>query len=103
MIDWNRVSELREEIGAADFEEVAVMFLEEVDRVISRLKSQPDPARLEEDLHFLKGSALNIGFQRVGELCRETEPLAARGALHPTALAPIFQAYTLSKSEFAAR
>ena len=30
MIDWQRVNELRDEVGAEDFEEVVDLFLEEV-------------------------------------------------------------------------
>ena len=34
MIDWSRVNELRDEVGAEDFEEVVELFLEEVEEVI---------------------------------------------------------------------
>ena len=37
MIDWDRVSELREEIGAEDYEEVAELFLMEVEDTLAQL------------------------------------------------------------------
>ena len=61
MIDWPRVTELREEVGAEDFGEVVEIFLEEVEEVIGKLEGG-DRGQLEQDLHFLKGSALNLGF-----------------------------------------
>ena len=79
MIDWQRMAELRDEVGEEEFEEVVALFLEEVAEVIERLKAAPDHSRLEEDLHFLKGSALNVGFAELGRLCAEGERQAAAG------------------------
>ena len=39
MIDWTRVSELRDEVGAEDFDEVVELFLEEVDEAIKILRT----------------------------------------------------------------
>ena len=80
MIDWDRVASLREEIGAADFTEVVEMFLAESDEAVARLLAGiPDPT-LEADLHFLKGSALNLGFRHLAALCSAGEKRAAAGA-----------------------
>ena len=77
MIDWDRVSDLRAEIGASGFEEVAEMFLAEAEEVTARLRAgRPDPT-LESDLHFLKGAALNLGFTELAALCGAGEKLAA--------------------------
>lgn len=63
MIDWTRVAELRAEIGAEDFDEVAELFLMEVEDTLSRLsRASADVTQMQELLHFLKGSALNLGF-----------------------------------------
>lgn len=102
MIDWERVQELREEIGDEDFAEVAEVFLEEVDEVIGRLRTSPDPANFEEDLHFLKGSALNLGFQALSKLCQEGERQAATGHAGEVALGPVFDTYAASREAFAA-
>lgn len=103
MISWERVAELREEIGDEDFAEVAEMFLNEVDEVISRLKTDPDPKLFEQDLHFLKSSALNIGFEAFGKLCHDGEQLAASGNAAVVSLEPVFQIYEKSRAVFDAR
>ncbi len=72
MIDWNRVAELKEEVGEDDFAEVIEMFFEEVSEVLDNL-SPGSLENLRGDLHFLKGSALNIGLDEVSRLCRDAE------------------------------
>ena len=72
MIDWNRVSELREEVGDEDLQEILEMFLEEVAEVLDRLPAESHSA-LSETLHFLKGSAMNIGLSDFSALCRDLE------------------------------
>jgi HPt (histidine-containing phosphotransfer) domain-containing protein len=103
VIDWDRVQELKDEIGDDDFAEVAEMFIAEVEEVIDRLKTSPDPARYEEDLHFLKSSALNLGFSRLSALCHAGERKAAAGEAARVDFAPVFEIYEASKAEFAAR
>ncbi len=100
MISWDRVNELREEIGDSDFAEVADMFLEEVDEVIERLRGGPAPDTLEEELHSLKGSALNLGFETLSKLCQDGESLAAAGNFAAISLPEIFSAYEESKRAF---
>jgi len=102
MIDWTRVNELKEEIGPDDFTEVVEVFLAEMDDVMSRLKTAPDPAQYEADLHFVKSSALNIGFDELSKLCQIGERQAATGAAANVDLAPIFASYDASKHAFAA-
>ncbi len=98
MIDWGRVNELREEIGAEDFAEVVEIFLEEVEEEMTKLSDDADAADLESTVHFLKGSALNLGFSHFSGLC-QTNETAARdgGAVDTTALK---SSYAASKSEF---
>ncbi len=100
MISWERVNELRDEIGETDFAEVAEMFLDEVDEVIARLKSHPEPERLEEELHSLKGSALNLGFEALSKLCQDGEQQAANGNFAAISLPDVFETYAKSKSAF---
>jgi histidine phosphotransfer protein HptB len=102
MIDWDRVQELKDEIGEEDFAEVAEMFMAEVEEVIERLKVAPDPAKYEDDLHFLKSSSLNLGFSRLATLCQAGERYAANGNSGSVDLAPIFNAYDTSKTAFLA-
>lgn len=80
MVDWNRVKDLQTEVGEDDFEEIIAMFLEEADAVVKRLTIDDSAKSLESDLHFLKGSALNIGLARFAQLCQLGEKTAAAGA-----------------------
>ncbi|SFL78907.1 Hpt domain-containing protein [Shimia aestuarii] len=100
MINWKRVEELRDEIGAEDFNEVVELFLDEVEEVIERLQTQPDLGRLEADLHFLKGSALNLGFHAFSLLCQAGEVAAASGKAETVDLAKTIQSFFDSKAEF---
>ena len=49
MIDWTRVKELQDEIGADDFAEVVQLFLEETDAVVERLIASPRLTEIEAD------------------------------------------------------
>jgi histidine phosphotransfer protein HptB len=98
MIDWTRVDELRNEIGQEEFLEVVELFLCEVEEVIGRLRTRPDPSRYAEDLHFLKGSALNLGFDAFGALCQEGERAVASGG--SVDIAATLRLYEASKIEF---
>lgn len=100
MIDWGRVVELRDEIGADGFAEVVDLFLEEVEEVVARLREPAGRARLEEDLHFLKGCAWNLGFAGFGALCLEGERLAARGQGQAVDVPALLQSYDLSQAAF---
>lgn len=103
MIDWKRVNELRDEVGIEDFREVVQMFLEEVEGVMVRLISVPDITTFEEDMHFLKGSALNLGFARFFELCEAGEKAAKNGLVDAIYLDNILESYAASKSVFKER
>lgn len=81
MIDWNRVAALREEVGTEDFDEVVDLFLQEVDEEIETLAQTREG--LAEKLHFLKGSALSLGFSEFSSLCQSGETsLSADPAAH---------------------
>lgn len=103
MIDWDRVDELRSEVGPEEFPEVVELFLEEVEELIARLRTDPDPAKFEEDLHFLKGSAWNLGFAAFGTMCQIGEKLAATGRAEGVNLDHILAIYDESKKMFLAR
>lgn len=100
MIDWVRVDELRHDIGDDGFAEVVELFLDEVEEVVMRLQARPDPARLEEDLHFLKGCAWNLGFAEFGALCHDGERMAAAGQAAQVQLPPVLACYGQSKAAF---
>ena len=96
MIDWDRINELRDEVGEDDFRDVLGMFFEEVEAVLDGLSPGPTLAR---DLHFLKGSALNIGMKDVSDLCREYEQRLNEGTAVADETSAIVSAYQASKAE----
>ena len=100
MIDWARVSELRDEVGAEDFDEVVELFLEEVDEAIAALRDLTDLSELETQCHFLKGSALNIGFRDFANLCQTGEAAAAAGQGADVDIAAIVQSYVEAREVF---
>lgn len=102
MIDWARVTELRDEIGDEDFAEVVDLFLDEVGEGVERLRPSLDAGALESELHFLKGSALNLGFMDFSKLCEAGEKSAAAGQTEGIDLGAICDSFAKSKSTFEA-
>lgn len=87
MIDWERVAELRRELGEEDFPEVAELFQTEVEETLEKLHTaDEDEARAR--LHFLKGSALNLGFAALAQAC-DRQP--AEGRVDVEALERIYR------------
>lgn len=102
MIDWDRVNELQDEVGEEDFAEVVELFLSEVEERLKLLDQNKPPNEIEEDMHFLKGSALNLGFSGLASFCQERETLAASGA-PVDGIAQTHEVYANSKSAFLER
>ncbi len=100
MIDWTRLSELRREIGDEDLAEVAACFLEEADEVVARLDRCGSPPDLAAQLHFLKGSALNLGLVDFARLCQEGERRLSSGNFAMQDLPRLVAVYEASKSAF---
>lgn len=85
MINTARIQELKEEVGEDDLAEVIELFCEEVEEVLNALDATAQDA-MPGQLHFLKGSALNIGLDAVSELCKAEE---LRLNSDPSALADV--------------
>jgi HPt (histidine-containing phosphotransfer) domain-containing protein len=100
MIDWTKVAELRDEIGAADFGEVVELFLAEVDEEMVGLRAGSSPDAIEVQLHFLRGSALNLGFHEFAQLCQQGEATAAAGRADSIDLRAIIASFDASKIQF---
>ena len=100
MIDWKRILELRDEIGVDDFGEVVELFLDEVEGEIALLRSGCAKDALESRLHFLKGSALNLGFRAFSVLCQNGESAAAAGRPQDVDLPATLVSFDASKAEF---
>ncbi|WP_170376507.1 Hpt domain-containing protein [Ruegeria atlantica] len=100
MIDWSRVRQLQDEVGANEFEEVVQIFLDEVQENIDRLHQDTDRAEFEQNMHFLKGSALSLGFDRFSKLCQDAERNAAAGKASDVDLPALLAVYDNSKTVF---
>ncbi|WP_419739459.1 Hpt domain-containing protein [Ruegeria sp.] len=100
MIHWPRVRQLRDEVGADEFDEVVEIFLDEVQEVIARVHADTARQDLEQNLHFLKGSALSLGFEVFSKLCQDGERMAASGEAAKVDLSEILAVFTASKSVF---
>lgn len=100
MIDWNRVQVLKNEVGSEDFGEIVDLFLEEVETAIAELTAAGDRKGLGENLHFLKGSALSVGFARFSDLCQAGETAAEQGQTELIDLEELSEAYQASKKTF---
>ncbi|MEZ5798626.1 MAG: Hpt domain-containing protein [Paracoccaceae bacterium] len=100
MIEWGRLNELRSEIGDEDLADVVAMFLDEADEVVARIRAGLTDAELEAQLHFLKGSALNLGLSELASLCQEGERQAGQGQGQAIDAGHISAVYQASKSAF---
>ena len=99
MIDLGRLNDLRSEIGEDDFQEVLTLFLEETDDVIAQLGGASDLESIESRLHFLKGSALNLGLSELAILCQNGEKSAASGTPGSVDLQNVIKCYSASKTQ----
>ena len=97
MINTARIQELKEEVGEDDLFEVIELFCDEVEDVLQSLESTPQN-EMAAQLHFLKGSALNIGLDGVSELCRAEEVRLKDNPSAAPDVAGIRAAYTTSKA-----
>ncbi|OSP54622.1 Hpt domain-containing protein [Pseudoruegeria sp. SK021] len=106
-MNWARVQDLRREVGEDAFSEVVALFLEETESVAQTLRA-PSPATpltpgdLEDLMHFLKGAALNLGFDELARLCQTAEVDARTGTSAEIDITPILNAYDQSKSDLLA-
>ncbi len=100
MIDWARIRELQNEIGAEDFGDVVELFLDEVESEIAELRAEYDQTQLESKFHMLKGSALNLGFRKFAEHCQAGETAASENRHCQIDVPATLAVYDLSKVEF---
>lgn len=99
MIDWTHVHALRTDMEGG-FDDLVEVFLEEMDGAMTRLDLAVDPESMAASLHFLKGAALNLGFQEFALICDAGETRATGG--HSVATEPVRSAYARSRAEFVA-
>ena len=58
MIDWQRIAQLENDLGADELPELITLFLNEVGGAVSAMDKPT-----EDDLHFLRGSASTLGLE----------------------------------------
>ena len=100
MIDWARVAEFYDEVGAEDFDEVVELFLEEVVEAMERIGPNAACDALENDFHSTKGSALNLGFRELADHCYQGEKAAAGGSVPRSLIDELPQLYATSLAQF---
>ena len=94
IINWNKADELREDIGVDDFGEIVEVFLQEVEEELAALTDKP-VTELPASMHFLKGSALNLGFENFAEKCRQGAQAASQ-----IEISELLSCYDASKKQF---
>ena len=104
MIDWEQVQQLESDVGSEDFAEVVAMFIDEVDEAVEPFATDQQfaPDILSATMHFMKGSAYNLGFVAFADYCATSEQLAATGRASDVDLAKVVRLYNESKSAFLA-
>ena len=96
MIDWKRLCEMHRELGDPDFRTILGLFLDEIEDAVARLDAVP-PEGLETRLHFIKGSAWNIGLAEFGRLCQSCEGQVVRGRADQVHAAALADSYAMSR------
>ena len=83
MEDWAELEALKDALGASDCLELVDMFTEETQPVLDSLAKGAPLNGMEEDLHFLKGCALNLGLRALGDHCASLESRSMTGGVTP--------------------
>lgn len=99
MIDWQTANELKQAIGAEIFDEVVTVFFKESESTLNRLMAATTADAMKSELHFMKGSALNLGFSDLAQLCQGLET-RAEGGDADLPLAQVQTVYHASREEF---
>ena len=100
MIDWIRIDELRDEVGQDDFGDIVGVFFEEVQEALENLRRSDTVVTLLGQLHFLQGSALNLGFSNFAAICRNEENSLQKDSSHTVEIDKICGAFSSSKQQF---
>ncbi|MDR7124760.1 Hpt domain-containing protein [Pseudotabrizicola sp. 4114] len=99
MIDWDRVAELKQTIGATAFGQVVILFLDEADQSVAGLGAASTAQEMQSAFHALKGTALTLGFTELSEIARLCESRAEAGE-SDLPLAEVQAIYTRSRAAF---
>ncbi len=100
MIDWIRIDELRDEVGQDDFGDIVGVFFEEAQEALENLRRADTVVTLLGQLHFLQGSALNLGFSNFAAICRNEENSLQKDPSHKVEIDKIYGVFSSSKQQF---
>lgn len=99
MIDWQTASDLKQAIGTDVFNEVVTVFFTEADKTLTRMMAATTADGMKSELHFMKGSALNLGFSDLAQICQRLETRAEAGDTD-LPLAQVKTTYLASRDQF---
>lgn len=99
MIDWDRVRQLYDEIGADEFGPLIELFMDEIEATSMRLDLS-DADMLRRGMHAMLGNALNMGFDDLARMCGDGERLALTGTPQSVDLDAVLHCYARSKQLF---
>ena len=100
MIDWIRIDELRDEVGQDDFGDIVGVFFEEAQEALENLRRADTVVTLLGQLHFLQGSALNLGFSNFAAICRKEENSLQKDPSYKVEIDKIYAEFSSSKKQF---
>ncbi len=100
MIDWKRIDALCDEVGSDALPEIVELFLEETGAAVDALRAmaagtapQGPPAGMAARMHFLAGSAGQLGLTDMSRIAAQGERDAMAGRrVDPAALVAAYDA-----------
>ncbi len=107
MIDWKRIDALRDEVGSEALPDIVALFLEETGAAVDALRAMAagtaplcPPAGMAARMHFLAGSAGQLGLSDMTRIAAQGERDALAGRdVDP---APVVAAYDEERTALAA-
>jgi HPt (histidine-containing phosphotransfer) domain-containing protein len=100
VIDWEQVATLQTAVGRDDFSTIMRVFFKEVEEANAQLTMGVTTDQFRDILHFVKGSALSVGFVELSEQCAQAERNFA-GSHQITSIGKeIITSYEKSKEHF---
>lgn len=100
MLNWTTIKKLHHDIDPEDFDEIVDIFLGEMETEIQALRKDDCTDTIGCRLHFLKGSALNMGFETFSKLCTVGEQGLATPSTSGIDTFEIEECYKKSKTQF---
>ena len=100
MLDWDRITALKRDLGNREFSIVAKLFFVEVEASLKKLAESAPKEITQSDLHALKLSASNMGFRQLAMECQIAEHALDVGADDEFQIDSLRCTYRLSQVAF---